>query len=161
MSGKLLVATEMLWWWAASCGVWLLTLSSVNAAELAVALACGLPCGVAAWAARVALGERWRVRPHWVWWLIPLSVAVFSDAVRLLVLALRPHDLDQEEGRLVDIPLPEDESEGVAAGRAAIATLVMSATPGTLAVQGDPGRRVVTLHSLVPGGSALERAVRR
>jgi multisubunit Na+/H+ antiporter MnhE subunit len=162
MSGKLLtVAAEVLWWWAAACGVWLLTLSSVNAAELAVALACALPCGVAAWAARVALGERWVVRSHWFWWLAPLTVAVFSDAVRLLVLALRPHDMDHEQGRLVDVPLGEGDAERVASGRAALATLAMSSTPGTLVVQGDPERRVLTLHSLVPGGSALERAVRR
>jgi multisubunit Na+/H+ antiporter MnhE subunit len=168
MSGKpprprrpLAVAVEVLWWWAAACGVWLLTLSSVSAAELVVALACALPCGLAAWAARLALGERWRVRPQWVWWLGPLALSVFSDAARLLVLAIRPHVIDHEVGRLVDVPLREDDAQDVASGRAAIATLAMSATPGTLVVEGDAERRVLTLHSLVPGGSRLERAVRR
>jgi len=167
MSGKppahrqLAVAAEVLWWWAAACGVWLLTLSSVNAAELVVALACALPCGLAAWAARVALGGQWRPRPRWVWWLAPLVVSVFSDSIRVLGLALRRRDVEREAGRLVDVPLPEGEAEDVASGRAAVATLVMSSTPGTLVVQGDPERRVLTLHALVPGGSALERAVRR
>jgi multisubunit Na+/H+ antiporter MnhE subunit len=164
MSAKLptpAAAAEVLWWWAAACGIWLLTLSSVNAAELVVALACALPCGLAARAARVALGGRWRVRPSWVWWLAPLAAAVLSDAVRVLVLALGRHDVDREAGRLVDVPLHEAEAEEVAAGRAAMATVVMSSTPGTLVVQADPERRVLTLHSLVPAGSALERAVRR
>jgi multisubunit Na+/H+ antiporter MnhE subunit len=157
----LAVAAEVLWWWAAACGVWLLTLSSVNAAELVVALACGLPCGLAAWAARVALGGRWRLRPWWGWWSAPLAVSVFSDSVRVLGLALRRRDVDREAGRLVDVPLREGEPEDVASGRAAVATLVMSSTPGTLVVQGDPEGRVLTLHSLVPDGSVLERAVRR
>ena len=168
MSGKLptprrhlAVAAEVLWWWAAACGVWLLTLSSVNAAELVVALACALPCGLAAWAARVTLGGRWRPRPQWVWWLAPLAVSAFTDAVRVLLLAVRRHDVDRGAGRLVDVPLPHSDAEDVATGRAAVATLVLSSTPGTLVVQGDPERGVLTLHSLVPSGSILEKAVRR
>ena len=164
MSGKLppvAAAAEVLWWWLAACGVWLLTLSSVNAAELVVSLACALPCGLAARAARIALGARWRLRPRWVWWLAPLVVALFVDAARVLLLAVRRHDVEREAGRLVDVPLPDGETEDVASGRAALATLVMSTTPGTLVVQGDPERRVLTLHSLVPAGSWLERAVRR
>lgn len=157
----LAVAAEVLCWWLAACGVWLLTLSSVNAAELAVALACALTCALAAWAARVTLGGRWRIHPWWVWWLAPLVVSVFSDSVRVLGLALRRRDTGRERGRLVDVALPEGEPDDVAAGRAAMATLVMSATPGTLAVEADPERRVLTLHSLVPAGSLLERAVRR
>lgn len=162
MSGKLLaVAAEVVGWWLAACGVWLLTLSSVNAAELVVALACALPCGLAAWAARIALGGSWRPRPWWVRWLAPLAVSAFTDAVRVLLVAVRRHDVGREAGRLLDVPLPEGEDEDVASARAAVATLVMSSTPGTLVVQGDPERRVLTLHSLVPAGSMLERAVRR
>jgi multisubunit Na+/H+ antiporter MnhE subunit len=168
MSGKLptprrqlVVTAEVLWWWLAACGVWLLTLSSVNAAELVVSLACALPCGLAAWGARVALGEHWRPRPGWVWWLGPLAVSALTDAVRVLLLAVRHHDADRDAGRLVDVLLPDGEAGDVASGRAAVATLVMSTTPATLVVQGDPERGVLTLHSLVPSGSMLERAVRR
>jgi multisubunit Na+/H+ antiporter MnhE subunit len=157
----LAVAAEVLCWWAAATGVWLLTLSSVNAAELVVALACGLPCGLAARAARVAVGGRWTVRARWMWWLAPLAISVLSDTARVLFRAVRHDDVDSDAGRLVDVPLPADEGQDIAAGRAAVATLVMSSTPGTFVVQDDRERRVLRLHSLVPAGSMLERAVRR
>jgi multisubunit Na+/H+ antiporter MnhE subunit len=164
---------EVLAWWAAATGVWLLTLSSVNAAELVVALACGLLCGVAARAGRIALGQDWRVLAGWAGWLGPLAVSAVSDAARVLVLAFGRRDGAHEAGRLVEVPLTPghapgersrhraEDPEDVARGRAAMATLVVSASPGTLVVEDDPGRRTLTVHSLVPPGSALERAVRR
>jgi hypothetical protein len=48
------------WWWGAAAGIWLLTLPSVTWPELAAALACGLPCGLAARAGRHAMRARWQ-----------------------------------------------------------------------------------------------------
>lgn len=157
----LLAAIEVAWWWAVSCGVWLLTLSSISAAELIVALSCGLPCGFAARATRRSLGGEWRLRPRWSLWVGPLVVAVLADSARLVATSLRSVARTGQAGQLTAVSLPPGEPEHVFAGREAVGTVALSATPGTFVVDCDPERHVLTVHSLVSGPPAMEEVVQR
>src|SRR4051794_1105451 len=78
------VLLEALFWEAAGVGTWLLTLSSVSAAELVVAALATAPCAAVAVAARRAVGGSWSPRPRWTAWLVPLPVAVLADTGRVL-----------------------------------------------------------------------------
>ncbi len=156
----LLAALEVVWWWAAAVAVWTLTLSSVPAQELIAAAACGLPCAIAARAGRKAIAGSWRPRPGWAAWLLPLLAAVPVDAARLLLLTLRQLRRWEAEGELERVRLPAEPAD-VAAARQAAAVMVVSATPGTLAVDSDPEEGMLVIHTLVSGWPRLEQVVRR
>lgn len=163
-SGRLrrtaLAAAEVVWWWAAAVAIWAVTLSSVPDQELVAAAACGLPCALAARAGRKAIAGSWRPRPGWAAWLLPLLAAVPADAVRLLLLTLRQLRHWDDEGKLEQVRLPAEPPE-VAVARQAAAALVISATPGTFAVDSDPEEGTLVIHTLVSGWPHLEQVVRR
>jgi multisubunit Na+/H+ antiporter MnhE subunit len=152
---------EILWWWAASVAIWALTLSSVSNPELVAAACCGLPCALAARAGRKAIGARWRPRPRWAAWLLPLLVAIPADAGRLAALTIRQLVTREDVGSLRRIRLPADEPPDVAAARHAAATLIVSAMPGTFITDSDPGEGTLVIHTLVSGWPRLEQVVRR
>lgn len=152
---------EVAWWCAASCGVWLITLSSVSGAELLVALSCGLVCGLAARGTRRTLGGSWRPSTRWTLWLLPLVVAVLADSGRLVQVTLRSLRAGGEVGHLKAVRLPETDPDLVFNGREAVGTVVMSATPASIVVNSDPRRRVLTVHSLVSGKPAMEEVIQR
>lgn len=154
-------AGELLWWWGAAVGIWLLTLSSVGTAELVVAAACGLPCAVAARAGRAAVRGCWTPRVRWAWWLAPLVVAIVADSARALVVAVRRLRGTEQRGELRELRLPAGEPDPVAAARRALATLTVTSTPGTLVVDTDPDRCLLVTHSLIPGPSLIEKVVGR
>jgi multisubunit Na+/H+ antiporter MnhE subunit len=152
---------EVLWWWSAAVAIWVLTLSSVPAQELITAAICGLPCALAARAGRKAVGGRWRPRPRWTAWLLPLVVAVPADAVRLLVLTVRRLITREVPGELQEIQMPAGEPPDVAAARHAIAVLTISATPGTFVADSDPEEDKIVIHTLVSGPPRLQEVVRK
>ncbi len=145
-------------WWAVLVGVWLLTLSTVSPPELAVAGAAALPCAVAATVGRHVVDGRWRVRLRWLRWLVLLPVAVVADTCRVLVLPLRGPAGGQGRGQLRTIPLP-DTPPGDATRRA-LATIVVSITPGTFVVDADPDADQLVAHSLVGGPPRMDEVVR-
>jgi multisubunit Na+/H+ antiporter MnhE subunit len=154
-------AVELLWWWGAAVGIWLLTLSSVGTAELAVAAACGLPCAVAALAGRAAVRGCWTPRARWAWWLPPLVASIVTDSARALLVAARRTRRIEQRGELREVRLPAGEPDPVAAARRALATLAVTSTPGTLVVDTDPDRCLLVTHSLLPGPSRIEKVVGR
>ncbi len=154
-------AVELLWWWGAAVGIWLLTLSSVGTAELVVAAACGLPCAVAARAGRAAVRGCWTPRARWAWWPAPLAASIVADSARALLVAVRRIGGTEQRGGLREVRLPAGEPEPVAAARRALATLAVTSTPGTLVVDTDPDRCLLVTHSLLPGPSRIEKAVGR
>lgn len=156
-----LAAAELLWWWGACVGIWLLTLSSVTVPELTVATACGLPCALAARAARRAVGGAWLPRPGWVAWLVLLPGAVVADTGRLAAVLPRAARRRLDPGRLRDIPLPGSEPDPVAAAHRALASLVVSASPGTVVVDSDPEEGRLMVHSFRSGWPWLDRVVGR
>lgn len=155
-----LAALEVVWWWAASVAVWVLTLSSVPDQELIAAAACGLPCALAARAGRRAIAGSWRPKPGWAAWLLPLLAAVPADAVRLLLLTIRQLPGWDADGKLDRVRLPAEPPD-VAAARQAAAVLLISATPGTFVVDSDPEEGTLVIHTLVSGRPELKQVIRR
>lgn len=127
------VITEATCWAVVAVGIWLATLSSVTLPETCFALGAGAVCGIAAWAARGALGGSWRVRMRWLWWLLPLSVSILVETGELVRMALtRPHG-----GRLAVYDFSDEPAERLI-GREAVGTIALSATPGTVVADCDP-----------------------
>jgi hypothetical protein len=139
----------------------MLTLSSVSHPELAAAACCGLLSALAARGGRRAIGARWRPRPRWAAWLLPLLVAIPADAGRLAALTIRRLATREDAGTLRQVRLPAGEPLDVADARHAAATLVFSVTPGTFVVNSDPEGETLVIHTLVSGWPRLEQMVRR
>jgi multisubunit Na+/H+ antiporter MnhE subunit len=154
-------AAEIVWWWGAAVAIWTLTLSSVPPQELIAAAVCGLPCALAARAGRKAVGGRWRPRPRWTAWLLPLLIAVPADAVRLLAVTARQLVTRPAPGELRTIKLPAGEAPDVAAARHALATATVSATPGTFVADSNPEEDTIVVHTLVSGPPQLAEVVRK
>ena len=155
---------EVPWWMAACTGVWLLTLSSVSWPDLAVAAACAVPCALAARAGRRAVGGHWRPRLRWLAWLAPLAAAIPADLARLFLVAARPAAAqagDGPPGRFQRITMPRGEPVPVASARHALATLTISATPGSLVIDSDPAAGTLDLHDLGSGWPHLDQVVAR
>lgn len=153
---------EGLLWEAACVGLWLLTLSSVNPAEVVVAVVAALPCAALAVAARRAVGGSWRPRPAWARWLLPLPVAVLADTVRVLGLAagvLLGRRIPDGEVRTVD--LPRDRPAGTRRARAAAAAALVSAAPGTVVLDVEMRSGRMLVHALGAGRPAMEEVVAR
>ncbi len=155
---------EVSWWTGACVGLWLLTLSSVSWPDLVLAAACGLPCAVAARAGRRAAGGRWRPRLRWLAWLGPLAAAIPADLARLFLLASRPGAGgagNGAPGRFGQITMPRGEPVPVASARHALATLAISASPGSLVIDSDPAAGTMDEHALGSGRPHLDQVVAR
>ena len=152
-------AAEVAGWWAMLTGVWLMTISSFNLEDFVVAVACALPCAVAARLARAAVGGRWRFRAAWLAWILPLLRSAILDAVRVAAAVARHRPGTGEIGQLSETSLPAGEDRTAAAGREGLAELTLSTTPGSFVVHGDPDELVV--HCLPPGTPKLAETVSR
>jgi len=151
---------ELLFWWAAAMGVWLLTLSSMSLPEVSVAAAAGLPCAVLAIASRRAVGGSWPPRAAWLRWAAPLPLAVVADGVRVLgraagVLAGRRIG----DGEIRSVQLPKDRPAPRRRSREAMAVTLISATPGTVVVDLDDESGRMLLHALGSGRPQIDEAV--
>jgi multisubunit Na+/H+ antiporter MnhE subunit len=156
---------EVAVWWLVTVLFWLATLSAVSRAELLVAVLAGLPCAVAATAARAAGGWRWRVKPHWLAWFGPLVPAAVADTLRVFGRAVREARAGRRaprrgaERELRRIPLPSGEDPAQTDGRRAVAAGFVSATPGTVVLDSPPDERVLLVHALDSRPSPVERVV--
>src|SRR5947209_15209212 len=85
------LAAELLAWWAATIGVWMVSLSAYSSQDLVVAMGCAVPCAAAAAAARRAVRGAWRPPTSRSWAvLLLLPPTIVADAARVLVAAWRP-----------------------------------------------------------------------
>ncbi|HEX3792100.1 MAG TPA: Na+/H+ antiporter subunit E [Pseudonocardiaceae bacterium] len=142
-------------WWVILVGVWLATLSAFSFEELAVAAVLALPCAVAAGAARRAAEVRWTVGSGWAQWLLALPGAVLHDTAAVLRLGMRwQRREDEDEFRRV--PLPTESADGRRAGREAVTTEVLSATPGSVVVDADEHDGLL-VHAMPIGRTRLEQ----
>lgn len=148
---------EAVVWWGLCLGVWLVTLSAVSGQELVVATPLGLVSGVLAVIARRVAGNRWRLRPQWFLPVLLVPVAILADTVRVLAAAVtRP------SGRFVDLPVSQGAGDGAPArGRRALATMVITVSPGTIVVDIDPETGRATVHTLNAGRPHMEEVVAR
>lgn len=134
---------ETVSWWALCFGLWLLTLSTVTSDDVALALAAGLLSAACAAGARRLTGGRWTMRWRWARWLATLPVAVTADTVGVLAGVYRLH---RTRGCTDTITLPSRESNSLTEGRAALASLMLSASPASYVFDRDPEQRALHLH---------------
>lgn len=152
---------EVLFWWAACVGLWLLTLSSVSLSETLVATGCGLACAVMAVVARRAVRGSWPVQPAWIRWLLPLPAAIAADTARVLARAAGVLVGRVPSGRFRSVRLPRDPSAPRWRTRQAAATVLVTAPPGTVVVDVDEESGEMRLHDLAAGAPAMEKVVQR
>jgi multisubunit Na+/H+ antiporter MnhE subunit len=153
---------EVVFWWAAGVGMWLLTLSSISSPELVAAVAAGLPCAVMAVLARRAVGGPLAPRRAWLRWSLPVPAAIVADTVRVLALAAgvlvgRP----VPEGDLRSVTLPRDPDDRAWQNRQAAAAVLVTTSPGTVVVDLDPDSGEMLVHHLGSGRPRLEDVVQR
>ncbi len=136
--------------WAAVCvGVWLLALSSVTLPDLGLAMPAGLLCGLLAASGRRLAGGRWHPQPRWAAWLITLPVTVIAETLGVWRAAGRAALDPARSGRERLSQLPTSEPDNVAAARCGLATLALSASPGSYVINLRPRSSRVDPH---PGG---------
>jgi multisubunit Na+/H+ antiporter MnhE subunit len=147
---------EVVAWWVVLVLAWLGTVPTMSLQELITAAVLALPCAVAARLGRRAAGVRWNIRAGWARWLLGLPWAILHDTAAMLALACRgdrPEDDDFEK-----LPLPKESRVARRTGREALATAVLSATPGSVVV--DAGGDLV-VHTVPIGQTTLRRTVTR
>lgn len=159
MRHPLSTAGEVVAWWAATLGVWLLTLSSVTAADLEVAIPCAFACGGAAVVVRRTLGGEWSRPVGTGAWLLRLLPAIASDTALVLALPWRRGSAERV-GELKRIPVAPGATSRARTTRA-VASLLLSATPGSFVVHTDDDTGELLVHSLVGGPVDLAEAMRR
>ena len=120
------VVAEVVAWWAVAVSVWMISLSTAPLQEYLLAVACGLPCGVAAFAARRATRTSWALRPGWLKPRLLAPVAIVTDAVQVFFAVLRPA---QPGGRFETVPTGAVDDTPHARSRRALATFFMSLIP--------------------------------
>jgi multisubunit Na+/H+ antiporter MnhE subunit len=153
-------AVEALVWWVVLFGVWTATLSTFPLPELVAGAAAALACAVAAIGGRRAVDGAWRVRPRWLRWLLPLPVAVCTEAGRLLTVPFRRNARQRAVGRIREIALAPESDGTVAEAHRALATTALATTPGTFVLDTRPDDHVLVVHSLVTGRPRMDEVVR-
>ena len=140
--------------------MWLVTLNSYSVAELITAAVLAAPCAIAARAGRRAAGLRWQLSLGWSRWLLAVTWAVGHDVAVALSFALRrrTHEED-DEFRIV--PLSREHGDAARAGREAVITAALSATPGTVVVDANEAHDELLVHALPAGHTRLERELSR
>jgi multisubunit Na+/H+ antiporter MnhE subunit len=152
---------EVLVWWAACLGLWVLTLSSVSPPEVLTAAGCALPCAVLAVVARHAVGGSWPVQPGWVRWLLPVPVAVVADGARVLGRAATVLTGRRPSGNTRTVRLHRDHAAGRWRTRQALATVLVTTAPGTVVLDIAEDSGEMRVHDLGAGRPAMEEVVRR
>jgi hypothetical protein len=148
-------------WWLATLGIWMLTLSSVHWPDLGFAMGGAIPCAASAVVTRRALGDRWRIHRPALGWLLRLPAAIVFDTVRVLAVPWKPLFGGRlEEGEFIEVPVGRGRAVGPTSARAA-AILLVSATPGSYAVDDSAQTGRLRLHALVSGRMQMGDVMRR
>ncbi|HET6794486.1 MAG TPA: hypothetical protein VFH45_08600 [Acidimicrobiales bacterium] len=159
---------EVVVWAALLVGVWTVTLSSVATSEMLAAAGSALLCGVAVTAARRAMGAAWRPSAGWLRWFARLPLVVPADTFRVTAVAANrvgrrltghPDPGRGDRTGLRQVQLDRRGTEATRAARRALATLAVSLTPATYAVDVDEDTDRLVVHSLTGDRSTTEDAV--
>ena len=137
-------------WYVPLVIMWLAFVDTFAVAEVALGL---VAAAVAATAAEVVRSQdllRSRFELHWLRDLHRLPWQVLRDCW-LLAAALWRHCTGHPvRGVFRVVPFPSDADDARAAGRRALVTAVVSATPNTLVVGVEGGEGEMLVHQLVP-----------
>ncbi|WP_166463081.1 Na+/H+ antiporter subunit E [Amycolatopsis acidicola] len=143
-------------WWLALFAVYVTTLSSPAAPELAAGASVALVAAFAAFAARRAMQGAWRPRAGWVRWAASVPWPAVRDSCRALVTVFR----DPDAGHRETLRLP-GESPATTAARQAVATVAIGCTPGSMVIAAPEGERILVLHRLFDGPAPIDERVSR
>lgn len=144
---------EVLGWWAVLVLLWLATLTTFSPQELIAAAVLALPAASAARVGRLAVHGHWRL-PHRIPQLsAALACAIVRDSWAALLIAARGRPV----GRFAEDELEVEADAWRRAGRAALITSVLSATPGSLVIDADDND--LLLHVLAMPATRLRRLV--
>lgn len=153
----LALAAEVLWWWGAALGIWVLSLSAVSGEELLVATPTSLCCGLLAVVGRRAMQTSWRPRLDDLRPLPLLPAAIVVDAGKVALAALR-----RRPGAFRQLDLLRARGDGARpAARRALAAFFVSLSPGSYLVDIDPEDGRALVHELPGGGPGPTEVVAR
>lgn len=148
-------ATEVLLWWLALTGLWILTLSTPTAPELIAGALAAAVCALAAHSARRAMNGSWQLKTRWLAWLAPLPKAAVGESVAALRTVFRhPSAGKCEKITVPSAPRAEHEA------RLAVATVIVGCTPGAMVVASPPDSTDVVVHRLLPDSPTLDQVTR-
>ena len=150
------MVAEVVLWWAVSYAVWLMSLSAAPLQELLVGAAAAFPCGLIAYGARRATGDRWVLRARWLRPALRLPVALVTDTVAVLASAFSRRPV----GRFERIPTGAVDDIPPARSRRAVATFWVSLTPGSYVVDADPASGELMVHTVPGSGPSMADAVK-
>lgn len=142
---------EVLAWTLLTWGIWILTLTAVDREDLFVGGLSAVGCGVAAAAARRSYAGGWRPRVSSLLPALLMPVAIVSDAVCVLA---APWRLGRA-ARVVEIDIGAVGPTATASARRAIATLVVTSTPGSVVLDALPDDGRLVVHRLRTRGPDL------
>jgi multisubunit Na+/H+ antiporter MnhE subunit len=150
---------EVVFWWAACVGVWLISLSAVSGQELLVAVLLSLPCGMLALAGRLAASNRWELRASWLRGAVVLPLAIVNDAFQVLFQVVRS---PKQKGKFVKVPIPGGAGHGPRAdGRRALLTILATMTPSSVVTDIDPDTGEALVHLIPVRGPHMEKVATR
>lgn len=153
-------SVEIAVWWAFLVLVWIATLNTFSWQEVLVAAVLAVPCAIAARAGRRAAGVRWRLPTGMRRWLPALPAAVAHDAVAVLTLGVRRRTRERDDSfKVVKLPVEDDDARQ--AGREAMTTAILSATPGSVVVDANGEHDELLVHTVPAGRTRLEREMSR
>ena len=153
-SGPVAVLAEVVFWWAVAYAVWLMSLSAAPLQELLVGAAASLPCGVAAYGARRATGDRWVLHRSWLRPALRAPLAMVTDTVTVLASALT----GKPAGGFWHVATGAVDDAPPARSQRAVATFWLSLTPGSYAVDSDPSDGRIMIHTLAGRGPSMADA---
>ena len=159
MSVWLARMVEVVFWWAACLGVWLVSLSAVSGQELLVSVLVSLPCGVVALAGRLVAANRWGFEAAWFRSAAVLPLAIVNDAVQVIVHVLRS---PRTGGEYVKVAVDGAAGDTARAeGRRTVATFLTTMTPSSIVTDIDPRTGEALVHVIRVRGPRMEEEATR
>src|SRR4051812_13133674 len=141
-------ARRFLVWWVVLLVLWFLLVSTNDGPYLIVGLVCSALSALAALLAHDTMHERYALNPRWLVWFVHAVPSTVADTVRLTRLLFRSAEL-RRAGQVRELTLPK-EGPRHAAGRRALAVVVLGLAPGSYVATVDGSR--LLLHEQ-PGTS--------
>jgi multisubunit Na+/H+ antiporter MnhE subunit len=135
-------------WWVVLTLLWMELVSSTNWAYFTVGLGCAALASLAALLAHSTMEQRYAVDWRWLRWFAAALPGTVRDTVRLAGVLFRSAEV-RGAGRMRTLEFPA-EGPRRAAGRRAVAVMVLGLAPGSYVVDVQGNR--LLLHEM-PGSS--------
>jgi multisubunit Na+/H+ antiporter MnhE subunit len=144
-------------WWVVLTLLWMELVSSTDWAYFLVGLGCAALSSLAALLAHATMDQRYAVDVRWGRWFAAAIPGTVRDTLRLARVLFRP-SADRSAGTMRVLELPH-EGPRRAAGRRAVAVVVLGLAPGSYVVDVQDGR--LLMHEMPGSSSSLAEQVCR